>query len=132
MRTLICVVSVLVALYVGEWTYRTFLRPIDQPSRYPLQHVRTAGKFLSRSSRVSALIRDGCDCLQDQRISGSVRRGRLPIRSSCWKSLAIDPTSMARPAQWGAFIEFSMWGDDTRAMVDRVSRVFLDYNPRSW
>src|SRR5450432_1319610 len=46
MRTLICVVSVLVALYVGEWTYRTFLRPIDQPTgalRALATHFSTSG-----------------------------------------------------------------------------------------
>jgi hypothetical protein len=32
MRVLIGTISVSLALYAGEWTYRGFLRPVDQPT----------------------------------------------------------------------------------------------------
>jgi len=55
----------------------------------------------------------------------------------CPSEVAAESRLQSTPPAWLAqrngalIIEFSMWGDDTRAMVDRVSRVFLDYNPRS-
>jgi hypothetical protein len=46
MRMLIAGIAVLVALYAGEWIYRGFLRPIDQPTsamRALVDHFNTSG-----------------------------------------------------------------------------------------
>ena len=46
MRTAIFVILALLLLYVGEWIYRGFLRPIDQPTsamRALVDHFNTSG-----------------------------------------------------------------------------------------
>jgi hypothetical protein len=137
MRTLICVVSVLLALYVGEWTYRTFLRPIDQPTealRALATHFSTSGlpgnfypvRHGFWHSSVTAVI--------------AYKINDFPVPFTvvdCPSEAAAESRLQSTPSAWLAqrggslIIEFPMWGDDTRAMVDGVSRVFLDYNPRS-
>ena len=136
MRTLICVVSVLVALYVGEWTYRTFLRPVDQPTgalRALAAHFSTSGlpgnfypvrHGFGHSSVTAAIAYK----INDFPVPFTVVD--CPSEAAAAGRLQSTPPARFTRRSGSLVIEFPMWDDDTHAMVDRVSRVFLDYSPR--
>jgi len=137
MRTLIWIVAVLVALYAGDWTYRTFLRPIDQPTAalvalathfsasglpgtfYPVRHG-------FRHSSVTAVM---AYKLNDYPVPFAVID--CPSEAAAQTRLQSTPPAWHAQRNGSLIIDFAMWSDDTGAMVDRVSRVFMDYNPRS-
>jgi hypothetical protein len=135
MRTLICVVSVLVALYVGEWTYRTFLRPVDQPTGA----LRALATYLGMSGLPGRFypVRHGFPhSAVTAVIAYKIDDFPVPFGViDCPSDAAAERRLQSIPPAWHAqrsgsrVIEFSMWGDDTGAMRDRVSRLFLDYNP---
>jgi hypothetical protein len=53
-----------------------------------------------------------------------------PSEAAAESRLQSTPPERFAQRSGSLVIEFPMWGDDTRAMVERVSKVFVDYSPR--
>lgn len=137
MRMLVGVILVLPILYAGEWAYRNFLRPIDEPTpalRALATHFNSSGvrgdfypvRHGFRHSSVKAVIAYKIDC--------------VPIPFAvvhCPSEISAERRLQSSPPEWMAqrngplVVHFDMWGDDMKPFIDRVSRVFLAFKLRS-
>jgi hypothetical protein len=133
MLSLIGVVLVLVALYIGEWAFRAFFRQVDQPTdalRALAGHFNAsglAGDFYPvrhgfRHSSVTAVI--GYK-INDLPIPFTVID--CPSEDAAERRLQLSQPEWLAQRSGSLIIQFPMWGDDTRALADRVMRVFLDH-----
>ncbi|MBJ2138972.1 hypothetical protein JEU11_21225 [Paraglaciecola chathamensis] len=136
MRYAIILLIIFIVIWVGQFSYTLWIRPIDQPTSeilrlekhfnnkkiighiYPVRHGYNHSRVLS----VSAFkIEDYplpfglVDCATEQEaISRSSPQAGLP--------------NELQPVRNGKVVlDFTLWGDDTISMAQSVKNVFMDY-----
>lgn len=135
MRLTIVIVASLIALYVGEVFYRTFLRPADQPT----ETLRALAVHFRASALPGRLypVRHGFPHSSVTAVAGYMITD-FPLSFTvvdCPSIAAAEIRLLARSPEWQSLrhhslvISFAMWGDDTGAMMDRVKAAFLTYEP---
>jgi len=139
MRYALVVFMVALLLVAGEWTYRSFLRPIDPATPEMLalgERLKQAGlldRFYSvrhgfRHSEVSA---HGAYQLKSFPLPVSV--SACPTEEAAEvhrQAIAQSPNLVGTVRSGRLVIWFPMWGDDTKEMMERVVSVVAPGAPR--
>lgn len=129
MRYALLIAVLAILLVGGEWTYRSFLRPIDPatPDMLALgDRLKQAGlldRFYSvrhgfRHSQVSA---HGAYQLKDFPLPVSVSACPTEEAAELHRQAIAHSPNLVGPVRSGRLvIWFPMWGDDTKEMMNRV------------
>jgi len=129
MRYALAIVLVALLLVAGEWTYRSFLRPIDPATPEMLalgERLKQAGlldRFYSvrhgfRHSEVSA---HGAYQLKNFPLPVSVSACPTVAAAEAHHQAIASSPNLVGPLRSGRLvIWFPMWGDDTKEMMQRV------------
>jgi hypothetical protein len=132
MRYALLIVLLALLLVAGEWTYRTFLRPIDPatPEMLALGDRLKQAALLDRfysvrhGFRHSAVSAHGAYQLKNFPLPISV--SHCPTEEAAEvhrQSIARSPNLVGAVRNGRLVIWFPMWGDDTKEMMDRVVSV---------
>jgi hypothetical protein len=138
MRKVALLVLALALSVSAEWVYRTFLRPVDQPTQqmialaeyfnanglkghiYPVQH----GYMHSELTAAAAFQIDGYPL--------PVAIDQCPDESSASTLLhatQASPNLMHATRNGLLVMNLPMWGDDTDTMVEKVVGLFSSFQP---
>lgn len=129
MRYALVIVLVALLLVAGEWTYRSFLRPIDPATPEMLalgERLKQDGlldRFYSvrhgfRHSEVSA---HGAYQLKNFPFPVSVSACPTEAAAEAHRHAIASSPNLVRPVRSGRLvIWFPMWGEDTKEMMERV------------
>lgn len=139
MRYALLVVLLAVAAVAGEWTYRSFLRPIDPPTPEMLalgEHLKKAGLLARfypvrhgfRHVEVSA---HGAYELKDFPLPVSVSACPTDEAAEVRRQAIARSPNLIGPIRRGRLVVwFPTWGDDTKEMMGRVSSAVVSFAPQ--
>ena len=139
MRYILVIVLLVVASVAGEWTYRSFLRPIDPPTPEMValgENLKKAGLLVRlypvrhgfRHGEVSA---HGAYELKDFPLSVSVSVCPTDEAAEVHRQAIARSPNLISPIRKGRLvIWFPMWGDDTKEMMGRVTNTVLSSTPQ--
>lgn len=134
MRYVLLIAALVLLLIGGEWTYRSFLRPIDPPTPEMLalgdrlKQADLLDRFYSvrHGFRHSEVTAHGAYKLKDFPLPVSVsacpteEAAELHREAIARSPNLVDPVRSGRLVIW-----FPMWGNDTKKMMDRVVGVVV-------
>ena len=139
MRYALLAILLAALMFVGEWTYRSFLRPVDPPTPEMValgEHLKAAG-FLARfypvrhgfhHSQVSA---HGAYELTSFPLPVSVSACPTEEAAEAHRQAIERSPNLLNPTRKGRLvIWFPMWGDDTSEMMVKVSNAVASFGPR--
>jgi hypothetical protein len=125
-----------VALWCGEWVYRGFFRPVDQPTKQMLalaQHFNALGLKghvypVRHNFRHSMVTAAAAFEIEGYPLPISfVQCPTIEVAESQFISVKGSPNLM-HPQRNGLLVmHLPMWGDDTGAMARRVSTAFSSF-----
>jgi hypothetical protein len=137
MRYVILAALLAAILIGGEWTYRSFLRPIDPPTPEMLalsERLKEAGlleRFYSvrHGFRHSEVLANGAYQLKNFPLPVSVSACPTEEAAEAHRqAIEHSPNLVGAIRNGRLVIWFPMWGDDTKEMMTRVSSVFREHS----
>jgi len=136
MRYILVLISVLALLWVGQFTYTLFVRPIDQPTTelvglekhfneqdiigyiYPVRHSFSHSKVLATAAFA----------IKDYPLPFSLIACKSEIEAIAFASQLEGLPNELQPVRNGNIVlSFITWGDDTIDMANSVKNAFLSY-----
>ncbi|MEX8503723.1 MAG: hypothetical protein AB3X41_11865 [Leptothrix ochracea] len=133
MRIAIVAFAIVLALWAGEWVYRSFLRPIDQPTEQMLALARQfndsglkghiyAVKHGFRHSEVVAAAAFQIDGFP---LPVSFEQCPTEVAAEAHLQFMQRGPNLMHPQRNGLLVMYlPMWGDDTEAMARKVTNAF--------
>ena len=134
MKNIIYLVALISICFLGEWVYRSFVRPID-PLTSELRVVET--HFIESGIKVRAYpVRHGYNHSELTAVAGfQITNFPLPIVVDECPSVELaelhfqrikGSPNLTHPARNGRFVmNLPMWGDDTGEMARKVNDAFM-------
>ena len=130
MRILIGAIAVLLAVFGGEWVYRSFLRPTDQ-----LTSILCAVAAHFGASGVQGTYYPVCHGFRHSSVTAVIayKISGYPMvecpSETAAQSRMLSSSTWLPQRNGSLVIDFAMWDDDARELAAHVSSVFLTFKP---
>jgi hypothetical protein len=126
-------------LFTGEWVYRSFLRPVDQPTPEMLalgEHLKSAGLLarfypVRHGFRHSQVLAHGAYELVNFPLPVSVTACPTEAAAEAYRGRVERSPNLLNPTRIGRLvIDLPMWGEGTEEMMGKVNAAVSSFTPR--
>jgi len=138
MRYVALLFAAALCLYSGEWVYRSFLRPIDQPTTQMLalaQHFNASGLKghiypVRHGSRHSDVLATAAFQIDGYPLPVSFEQCPSDILAETHLHAVSRSPNLMHPQRNGSLVLYlPMWGSGTEPMATKVMNAFSSFNP---